>query len=206
MKEELSKFTTFALINATLDEAKDFAKSLGTDTYYEFIELKLNDVNYIRAKSYEYNDKKIAFIIGKANLESQNALLKLTEEPIVPNYFIFYETEYIIDTLLSRAQKINFHIETKNIDKLYNAFAMGKKNEFIMELINIKNSCKQNKAVFLKYVRSLINRICMDIPDRVGLLMEEYKNLRELNLNIDLFIANLCIIVWGNDEYSLRRI
>ncbi len=196
MKEYLSKFTTFALINASLDDAKEFSLSLGADVCYDFIDLKLQDVNQIRIKSYEFSDKRYAFLIGKANLESQNALLKLTEEPIMHNYFIFYETEYIIDTLLSRAQKINFKIELKNIDKLHEAFENGNKSEFLRELINIKKTNNQNKAIFLKYVKSFISGFPINFPEKINTLIEEYKNLRNYNLNIDLFIANLCIELW----------
>ncbi|MGC8616553.1 hypothetical protein [Desulfurella multipotens] len=196
MKQYLSKFTTFALINATLDDARDFCQSLNVPTWYEFEDLKLQDVNQIKIKSYEISEKPYAFLIGKANIESQNALLKLTEEPINLNYFIFYQTEYIIDTLISRSQIINFNIEDQNIDKLFEFFEKKDKSNFLKELLNIKNLSKQNKPLFLKYIKSFIKRLSYDFPENSIFLIRQYKDLRTYNLNIDLFLANMCIELW----------
>jgi DNA polymerase-3 subunit delta' len=196
MKHNLSKFTTFALINATLEDAREFSQSLGTTNWNVFEDLKLQDVEKIRVKSYEFSETPNAFLIGKANLESQNALLKLTEEPTTYNYFIFYETEYIIDTLISRAQIVNFHVNPENIDKLFEFFKNNDKNGFLKELLNIKNVNKQNKAIFLKYLKSLISKLADNFPQKVNFLFEEYENLRTYNLNIDLFIAKVCIELW----------
>ncbi|OSS41222.1 hypothetical protein DESAMIL20_775 [Desulfurella amilsii] len=196
MKQDLAKFTTFALINASLDDARQFSQSLGTNNSYEFEDLKLQDTDQIRIKSYEFNETPNAFLIGKANLESQNALLKLTEEPTNHNYFIFYETEYIIDTLISRAQIINFNIKPENIDKLFEFFKNSDKSGFLKEILNIKNISKQNKPIFLKYLKSLISRLSDNFPEKINILIEEYKNLRTYNLNINLFIAQLCIELW----------
>jgi DNA polymerase-3 subunit delta' len=196
MKQDLSKFSTFALIDASLEDARGFSQSLGAICVYEFEDLKLTDVNKIRIKAYEFSEQPNAFLIGKANLESQNALLKLTEEPAVHNYFIFYETEYIIDTLISRAQIVNFNIKPENIYELLEFFKNNDKNGFLKELLNIKNISKQNKAIFLKYLKSLISKLSDNFPQKANILFEEYKNLRTYNLNIDLFIAKLCIELW----------
>lgn len=196
MKQDLSKFSTFALIDASLEDARGFSQSLGAICVYEFEDLKLTDVNKIRIKAYEFSEQPNAFLIGKANLESQNALLKLTEEPVVHNYFIFYETEYIIDTLISRAQIVNFNIKPENIYELLEFFKNNDKNGFLKELLNIKNISKQNKAIFLKYLKSLISNLSDNFPQKANILFEEYKNLRTYNLNIDLFIAKLCIELW----------
>jgi hypothetical protein len=196
MKQDLSKFSTFALIDASLEDAREFSQSLGAICVYEFGDLKLTDVNKIRIKAYEFSEQPNAFLIGKANLESQNALLKLTEEPVVHNYFIFYETEYIIDTLISRAQIVNFNIKSENIYELLKFFKNNDKNGFLKELLNIKNISKQNKAIFLKYLKSLISNFSDNFPQKANILFEEYKNLRTYNLNIDLFIAKLCIELW----------
>jgi DNA polymerase-3 subunit delta' len=196
MKQDLSKFSTFALIDASLEDARGFSQSLGAICVYEFEDLKLTDVNKIRIKAYEFSEQPNAFLIGKANLESQNALLKLTEEPAVHNYFIFYETEYIIDTLISRAQIVNFNIKPENIYELLEFFKNNDKNGFLKELLNIKNISKQNKAIFLKYLKSLISNLSDNFPQKANILFEEYKNLRTYNLNIDLFIAKLCIELW----------
>lgn len=196
MKEDLNKFTTFALINATLEDAKEFALSMGADVLYEYPDLKLQDVEQIRVKSYEFNETLYAFLIGKANLESQNALLKLTEEPINRNFFIFYETEYIIDTIISRSQIVSFKVESENIEKLFQFFKNNNKSDFLKELISIKNTSNKNKTVFLKYIKSLISKLSNDYPNKSDFLIEEYKNLRTYNLDIDLFIAKLCIELW----------
>jgi DNA polymerase-3 subunit delta' len=196
MKQDLAKFSTFALIDASLEDAREFSQSLGASNLYEFEDLKLQDIDQIRIKSYEFSETPNAFLIGKANLESQNALLKLTEEPAVHNYFIFYETEYIIDTLISRAQIVNFNIKPENIYELLEFFKNNDKNGFLKELLNIKNISKQNKAIFLKYLKSLISKLSDNFPQKANILFEEYKNLRTYNLNIDLFIAKLCIELW----------
>jgi len=196
MKQDLAKFSTFALIDASLEDAREFSQSLGAICVYEFEDLKLTDVNKIRIKTYEFSEQPNAFLIGKANLESQNALLKLTEEPAVHNYFIFYETEYIIDTLISRAQIVNFNIKPENIYELLEFFKNNDKNGFLKELLNIKNISKQNKAIFSKYLKSLISNLSDNFPQKANILFEEYKNLRTYNLNIDLFIAKLCIELW----------
>lgn len=196
MKENLTKFTTFALINASLEEAREFSYSLGAGYIYEFEDLKLQDVYQIRTKIYEFSEKPNAFLIGKANVESQNALLKLTEEPVTHNYFIFYETEYLIDTLISRAQVINFNIKLENIDKLFEFLKNNDKSGFLKELLNIKKISKQNKLILLKYLKSLISRLSDNFPKKVNILIEEYKNFRTYNLNIDLFIAKVCIELW----------
>ncbi|MGB9755789.1 MAG: hypothetical protein ACPLXO_02790 [Desulfurella sp.] len=196
MKENLNKFTTFALINANLEDAKEFSLSIGADVLYEYPDLKLQDVGEIRAKSYEFSEEPNAFLIGKANLESQNSLLKLTEEPINHNFFIFYETEYIIDTIISRSQIVSFKIENVNIDELINLFKNDDRSNFLKELLNIKNKSNKNKTIFLKYIKSLINTLSNIYPNKSRLLIEEYKNLRTYNLDIDLFIANLCVELW----------
>jgi DNA polymerase-3 subunit delta' len=196
MNQDLAKFSTFALIGASLEDAREFSQSLGACYIYEFEDLKLIDVNKIRIKTYEFSEQPNAFLIGKANLESQNALLKLTEEPAAHNYFIFYETEYIIDTLISRAQIVNFNIKLENIDQLFEFFKNNDKNGFLKELLNIKNISKQNKAIFLKYLKSLISKLSDNFSQKVNILFKEYKNLRTYNLNIDLFIAKLCIELW----------
>lgn len=196
MKKNLNKFTTFALINATLDDAKEFSLSIGADVLYEYPDLKLQDVEQIRVKSYEFSETPYAFLIGKVNLESQNALLKLTEEPINHNFFIFYETEYIIDTIISRSQIVSFKVKSENIDKLFEYFKNNDKSDFLKELISIKNTSNKNKTVFLKYIKSLISKLSNDYPNKSSFLIEEYKNVRTYNLDIDLFIAQLCIELW----------
>lgn len=198
MLENLNKFTTFALHNATLDEAKDFAIGLGADTnslsIYE--NLTLPDTEQIRIKTYEFTEKIYAFLIGKANIESQNALLKLTEESITRSCFIFYETEYILDTLLSRAQIINFKIKTDSVNKLYETFLLKDRQKFFKELLQIKEETKQNKSIILKYLKAFIYKLSNEPNFKFEALLQEYQNFRKYNLNIDLFISFIVITLW----------
>ncbi len=203
MKQNLAKFTTFALVNATVEDAREFCASLNFESLFEFEDLKLQDVNLIKIKSHEISEKPNAFLIGKANIESQNALLKLTEEPVNFNCFIFYETEYIIDTLLSRAQIINFDTKDENIDKLFELFEKNDRSNFLKELIALNN---QNKYILLRYLKSFIKKLSIDFADAAIFLTKQYKDLRAYNLNTELFLANMCIELWRMKKWVLHML
>jgi len=136
------------------DDFEEVIKELKPDEKIVVEELKVEDVQKIRELAYiAQKEKKVILIAAeKYNLISQNALLKLLEEPPKNiDFVLLAKSKYsLLDTIKSRLpiEKRIFH-SSLDIDIDISKIT----NEFILELLKKDLELKELKALIYKIVK-----------------------------------------------------
>jgi len=160
------------------DDYKRVIEEINPDEVIEVDELKIDDVRLIKEKAYISEDKKKIILIAanKYLIISQNALLKLLEEPPKNIEFILLaKSKYsLLDTIKSR-----LIIEKKFFNKLEESSIDVSKitNEKILELLKEDLEIDDIKALIYKILKEKeLNEEQMEILS---------KSIKMLELNID---------------------
>ena len=160
------------------DDYKKVIEEINPDEVIEVDELKIDDVRLIKEKAYISEDKKKIILIAanKYLTTSQNALLKLLEEPPKNIEFILLaKSKYsLLDTIKSR-----LIIEKKVFNKLEESSIDISKitNEKILELLKEDLEIDDIKALIYKILKEKeLNEEQMEILT---------KAIKMLELNID---------------------
>lgn len=160
------------------DDYKKVIEEINPDEVIETDELKIDDVRLIKEKAYINEDEKKIILIAsnKYLTTSQNALLKLLEEPPKNIEFILLaKSKYsLLDTIKSR-----LIIEKRIFNKLENSTIDISKitDEKILELLKKDLEVNEIKALIYKILKEKeLNEEQMEILT---------KAIKMLELNID---------------------
>jgi len=160
------------------DDYKKVIEEINPDEVIETDELKIDDVRLIKEKAYINEDEKKIILIAsnKYLTTSQNALLKLLEEPPKNIEFILLaKSKYsLLDTIKSR-----LIIEKRIFNKLENSTIDISKitDEKILELLKKDLEVNEIKALIYKILKEKeLNEKQMEILT---------KAIKMLELNID---------------------
>ena len=195
MEQSLKKFPTFILKNASLKKAVEFCKNelgLHDDNIFEFEQVKIDDVRYIR-KQIEINDVKIqCYVLGKIGYDAQNAILKMIEEPPENRYFIFYVSDNLLDTVISRAQVVNLESGNNGIDlKIVDDILNGREKDVLLYLNSISKSEKEEIIDILTIIS--LHLIKSGAFERGGIVSKEVAAFKQFNLNPKIFLYSLFV-------------
>ncbi len=191
MAEKLEKFNVFVIDNASKDDAIEMCRNLGIENkkIFEYDILKIDDVREIKNKSSIATNEKQAFILGSMGLETQNALLKLLEEPYPLNYFILYKSHNLLETIKSRAQIIRKKIEYEKDEKLINALKNNDIETMLIEAAKLQILSKEDVISVLKGVARALSTT-QDFQQS-SIINEELVKFEQFNLNQKLFLFAL---------------
>ncbi len=156
-------------------------------------ELKVDDVAFIKQKAYisDKNNRLIIIAAEKFNIYTQNALLKLIEEPPKNvEFMIVTNSKYsLLDTILSRVSVEKKHFKTeKNItlEKIT--------NEYILELLTSDLDKESIKDLFALIVKE------KKLNEEQMKIITEAVKMIELNLNKEAIVSLVMLSLKVNNE------
>jgi len=195
MEQSLEKFPTFILKNASLEKAKGFCKNelhLPEDNIRVFEKVKIDDVRYIE-KQVEINDSKIqCYMLGKIGYDAQNAILKMIEEPPENRYFIFYMSDNLLDTVISRAQVVRLQSDNNDIDlKIVNDILNGREKDVLLYLNGVSKSGKEEIIDIFTIISSHL--VESGAFERGKIISKEIAVFKQFNLNPKIFLYALFV-------------
>jgi len=195
MEQSLKKFPTFILKNASLKKAIEFCKnelSLCDNSIFVFEQVKIDDVRYI-GKQIEINDSKIqCYVLGKIGYDAQNAILKIIEEPPENRYFIFYVSDNLLDTVISRTQVVRLQSGNNDIDlKIVDDILNGREKDVLLYLNGVSKSEKEEIIDILTIVS--LHLVKSGAFERGETISKEIAAFKQFNLNPKIFLYALFV-------------
>ena len=197
MEHNLERFNVFVMDNAGLEDALLFAKQLGIEhqNTFTYEQLKIEDVRKIKDKSSIAVNEKEAFIFGKIGFDAQNALLKLLEEHDRFRYFIFYKTDDMLDTILSRAQSIKVKQSRQKNEELLEAIKTGEAKNLILKAFEMQNLSREEIADILQNISKELSST--SFFDKSNMINRELFRFKKFNFNQKIFLFSLFLKLSG---------
>ncbi len=197
MEHNLERFNVFAMDNAGLEDALLFAKQLGIEhqNTFTYEQLKIEDVRKIKDKSSIAVNEKEAFIFGKIGFDAQNALLKLLEEHDRFRYFIFYKTDDMLDTILSRAQSIKVKQSRQKNEELLEAIKTGEAKNLVLKAFEMQNLSREEIADILQNISKELSST--SFFDKSNMINRELFRFKKFNFNQKIFLFSLFLKLSG---------
>ena len=173
--------------------------------YPEKNEYSINQIRMIQKEVKYLNNKKRIYVFYQfeySSLESQNALLKILEEPPLNVYFILVcqNIHRLIPTIISRTKIINLtnKLEEKENEKIYKIIERIKKGNFFIDVLNREEAKEIIIFIIYYFKKELKNDLKV-----YSILKEAIKTLFLLEnnyLNPQLVLDNLLIFI--NNYYN----
>ncbi len=197
MEHNLERFNVFVMDNAGLEDALLFAKQLGIEhqNTFTYEQLKIEDVRKIKDKSSIAVNEKEAFIFGKIGFDAQNALLKLLEEHDRFRYFIFYKTDDMLDTILSRAQSIKVKQSRQKNEELLEAIKTGEAKNLVLKAFEMQNLSREEIADILQNISKELSST--SFFDKSNMINRELFRFKKFNFNQKIFLFSLFLKLSG---------
>lgn len=197
MEHNLDRFNVFVMDSAGLEDALLFAKQLGIEQRNTFIyeQLKIEDVRKIKDKSSIAVNEKEAFIFGKIGFDAQNALLKLLEEHDGFRYFIFYKTDDLLETILSRAQNIKVKQNRAKNEELLEAVKTGEAKNLILKAFEMQNLSRDEITDILQNISKELSST--NFFDKSNTINRELFRFKQFNFNQKIFLFSLFLKLSG---------
>ncbi len=197
MEHNLERFNVFVMDNAGLEDALLFAKQLGIEhqNTFTYEQLKIEDVRKIKDKSSIAVNEKEAFIFGKIGFDAQNALLKLLEEHDRFRYFIFYKTDDMLDTILSRAQSIKVKQSRQKNEELLEAIKTGEAKNLVLKAFEMQNLSREEIADILQNISKELSST--SFFDKSNMINKELFRFKKFNFNQKIFLFSLFLKLSG---------
>ncbi len=197
MEHNLERFNVFVMDNAGLEDALLFAKQLGIEhqNTFTYEQLKIEDVRKIKDKSSIAVNEKEAFIFGKIGFDAQNALLKLLEEHDRFRYFIFYKTDDMLDTILSRAQSIKVKQSRQKNKELLEAIKTGEAKNLILKAFEMQNLSREEIADILQNISKELSST--SFFNKSNMINRELFRFKKFNFNQKIFLFSLFLKLSG---------
>ncbi len=186
-------------ISHNLEKAKDeIYLNYKNIICFEADEIKLEDVKLIKEEAYKTTDKE-KYILIKANkfhYVSQNAILKLLEEPPENiNFLLLTTSQYsLFDTIKSRLvlKELKFENQRKELNLNVNSL----QNKDILEFI--KENKKISKEELKEIVYSIFHKL-NKIDEETLLIFEKVIKLVESNTNKEICLSLLFLAIRRNN-------
>jgi len=164
-------------------------------------EYSINQIRNIKKEIKYLNNKKRIYVFyefERSSLESQNALLKILEEPPLNVYFILVckNIYQIIPTIISRTKVVNLknQFKEKENEKIYQIIQRIKKGKiFFVDVVDREEAKEMIMSIIYYFKKELNNNLKI-----YAILKEAIKSffLLEKNyLNPQLTIDNLIIFI-----------
>lgn len=139
--------------------------------------------------------------IWKLTLQASNSLLKFFEEPWIQNLiFLSNNTEsWILDTILSRVQTINFNSKEKNKkSEFYYDLIKSYINNWSNDIISYFFKAKLEKQDYLSFLENLIifikeNFLFIEFLDEI---LEDINAINQNNVNAKFIIDKWILNIW----------
>ncbi len=197
MEHNLDRFNVFVMDSAGLEDALLFAKQLGIEQRNMFIyeQLKIEDVRKIKDKSSIAVNEKEAFIFGKIGFDAQNALLKLLEEHDGFRYFIFYKTDDLLETILSRGQNIKVKQNRAKNEELLEAVKTGEAKNLILKAFEMQNLSRNEITDILQNISKELSST--NFFDKSNTINRELFRFKQFNFNQKIFLFSLFLKLSG---------
>ncbi len=197
MEHNLDRFNVFVMDSAGLEDALLFAKQLGIEQRNTFIyeQLKIEDVRKIKDKSSIAVNEKEAFIFGKIGFDAQNALLKLLEEHDGFRYFIFYKTDDLLETILSRGQNIKVKQNRAKNEELLEAVKTGEAKNLILKAFEMQNLSRDEITDILQNISKELSST--NFFDKSNTINRELFRFKQFNFNQKIFLFSLFLKLSG---------
>ncbi len=197
MEHNLDRFNVFVMDSAGLEDALLFAKQLGIEQRNMFIyeQLKIEDVRKIKDNSSIAVNEKEAFIFGKIGFDAQNALLKLLEEHDGFRYFIFYKTDDLLETILSRAQNIKVKQNRAKNEELLEAVKTGEAKNLILKAFEMQNLSRDEITDILQNISKELSST--NFFDKSNTINRELFRFKQFNFNQKIFLFSLFLKLSG---------
>ncbi len=193
------RFNVYALEKSTAEKARAFARKLGVDEneIYLLESPTMEDIRTLKDVAWIAYDKPRAFLLGKLRIDAQNALLKLLEEPPEKVYFLLYECDNLLDTILSRAQRVKFKPEYETDTQLLEAIEANNAKAVLQRIIELQEMPKENLIRLLEWLAVELSR--KRLYEKAALIHKQLPGFREFNLNQKLFVFALFFELLGGD-------
>ncbi len=196
---EERRFNVYVIENGSIEEAIELCRKLGIkkENIEIYENLKIDTVRDIKQRSGVTTPYSKAFILGNARMEAQNALLKLLEEPNPTSYFVFYNSDNLIETVLSRAQIIRRKRQIAPDEKLLKALEANSATTVLSYLFELQ---KMPKDQLIYLLEGLSRELAKTREYRkAAVINRELPKFREYNLNQKLFVFALFFELLGGD-------
>ncbi len=179
-----------AVITNDIDK---YLENLKADEIIRKDEIKVEDVTYIKEKSYitARNKRLIVIAAEKFNIYAQNALLKLIEEPPENvEFLIVTNSKYtLIDTILSRV-----FLEKKYFEKERDFNLERITNEYILDILNSDLDKMQIKEILYSIVKE------KELNEEQMKIITEAVKMIELNQDKEAVTALVMLSLKGKYE------
>jgi DNA polymerase-3 subunit delta' len=176
------------------NDLEKLVEEINADEKIVVDEFKVEHVNLLKEISYltSKNKKVILIAAKKYNLISQNALLKILEEPPKNTDFILVTTSKygIIDTIKSR---LPIEIKKYDIKKEININLRKINNELILKLL--KEDFQKDEIKFIIY--KLIEK--KDLKDKEFEVLSSAVKMLELNIDKKAILAYVMLYFKGKE-------
>jgi len=210
---------SFLVIGKPIEKAKNYALDFCLKSKIDKIDITLIEsekaVGIAQVRDFQkriflkpLKSEQKAIILNAGNgltLESQNALLKVLEEPPKNTIIILLveSDESVLPTILSRCKTISLEkdiVEQKDLDEYVKIF-LSLKNNGVGDRLKLAEDHSKDKETALRFIEGLIlstenvlrTSPKKDLADAIKLMQKTYTEIKTTNANLRLAMENLLL-------------